>query len=101
VARIAPATSNYALLFWHQPFSAIQVRPCYAHWSDTEHVVGNEHGERKWKMEGESLRAVSFYDRGTHRKWPNLATKEAVDIPPAPGALTIAAAMGSPGLISK
>jgi alpha-galactosidase len=64
---------------------------CYAQWSATELVVGNEHIERRWSIEGGLLRAVSLCDRDTHAEWLNKPAKTENGVP---GTLTVKAQGG-------
>jgi alpha-galactosidase len=64
---------------------------CYARWTEAEITVGNDHIERKWRVEGDLLRAVSFYDRDDHREWLN-KPKAAQ---PTSGKLTVSAQGGT------
>jgi alpha-galactosidase len=50
---------------------------CYAEWNEKELVVGNGLVERKWKMEGGLLTAVSLKDKASGKEWLRQAGRQA------------------------
>ncbi len=64
---------------------------CYARWSEAELVVGNDLVERRWRVDGETLRASSFYDKQTKTEW----LRKSAAGTPHPSKLTIAARSGT------
>ncbi len=54
---------------------------CYARWSDTELLLGNDRIERSWRIENGALYAVSLRDKASGREWLRKTTARASLVP--------------------